>query len=173
GEPYFRNYLECIWDLYVLVTTANNPDVMMPAYDRSNWFALFFVIYLIVCLYIFMSVVLATIYNNYKTNLKNEIKAAVFLKRQKLAKAFDLLKVKRGNKEVLTYSTWKQFVSIILPGKSEVHTDLLMKILDQDNTNVLNKKSFLNLTDLFHVKLTEVKDRLTLLEQFFPYVYNH
>jgi len=28
GQPYFHNYADSIWDLYVLVTTANNPDVM-------------------------------------------------------------------------------------------------------------------------------------------------
>ncbi|KAH9509193.1 hypothetical protein Btru_049330 [Bulinus truncatus] len=173
GEPYFNNYFDSIWDLYILVTTANNPDVMMPAYDKSNWFALFFVVYLIICLYIFMSIVLATIYNNYKKNLKNEIKEAVFLKRKRLAKAFDLIKVKRRNEEVVTHSRWRQLISIILPGRSETHTDLLMKILDQDNANVLSKKNFLNLADLLHVQLTEVKDRLTLLEKHFPSIYNH
>ena len=28
GNDYFRNYLDTAWDLYVLTTTANNPDVM-------------------------------------------------------------------------------------------------------------------------------------------------
>lgn len=28
GDDYFTNYLYTAWDLYVLVTTANNPDVM-------------------------------------------------------------------------------------------------------------------------------------------------
>lgn len=28
GAPYFTNYLEIVLDLYVLVTTANSPDVM-------------------------------------------------------------------------------------------------------------------------------------------------
>ncbi len=27
-EGYFRYYPDAIWDLYVLTTTANNPDVM-------------------------------------------------------------------------------------------------------------------------------------------------
>lgn len=27
-EPYFENYLDSVFNLYVLVTTANSPDVM-------------------------------------------------------------------------------------------------------------------------------------------------
>lgn len=28
GAPYFSNYVDIVFDLYVLVTTANSPDVM-------------------------------------------------------------------------------------------------------------------------------------------------
>lgn len=74
-------------------------------------------------------------------NFQNEIREAVFLKRQKLAKAFDLIKVKRGSEDVVTHSRWKQLAPIILPGKSDTLSDLLMKILDQDNNNVLSKQN--------------------------------
>ncbi|GFO10198.1 two pore calcium channel protein 1 [Plakobranchus ocellatus] len=173
GTSYFSNYLDAIWDLYVLVTTANNPDVMMPAYNRNNWFAIFFIVYIILCLYIFMSIVLAAIYNNYRKNLKNEIKSAVLMKRQRLGKAFDLLKVRRGDEDVISHSRWRQLTSVLLPTKSEVYSDLMMKILDDDNTSVLSKKNFLNVSDLLNVHLSEVKDRITLQEKLFPKIYNH
>ncbi|NWI09124.1 TPC2 protein, partial [Crypturellus soui] len=70
GLPYFTNYLEIVFDLYVLVTTANSPDVMMPAFDFSWWYALFFITYVIINTYIFMSVFLAVVYNNYRKHLK-------------------------------------------------------------------------------------------------------
>ncbi|NXR06992.1 TPC2 protein, partial [Semnornis frantzii] len=70
GLPYFRNYLEIVFDLYVLVTTANSPDVMMPAFDFSSWYALFFIAFVIINTYIFMSLFLAVVYNNYKKHLK-------------------------------------------------------------------------------------------------------
>jgi len=28
GKPYFKSYMDSVWDLYVLVTTSNNPDVL-------------------------------------------------------------------------------------------------------------------------------------------------
>ncbi|NXJ90933.1 TPC2 protein, partial [Corythaixoides concolor] len=70
GLPYFRNYLEIVFDLNVLVTTANSLDVMMPAFDFSSWYALFFIAFVIVNTYIFMSLFLAVVYNNYKKHLK-------------------------------------------------------------------------------------------------------
>ncbi|XP_055957374.1 two pore calcium channel protein 1 isoform X1 [Patella vulgata] len=173
GDPYFKNYWDCIWDLYVLVTTANNPDVMMPAYDYSNWFALFFIAYVIVCLYIFMSIVLAAIYNNYKKNLKNEIRTSVYSKRRKLNRAFEILKDKVGSQYVITQETWNRLMKKILPTKSQQQLDLLLRILDSDGENVLKKTQFINLSDLLHVELSEVTDRQTFLEHKIPSIYNH
>jgi two pore calcium channel protein 3 len=38
GEAYFPTFLESYWDLYVLATTANSPDIMMPAYEENPWY---------------------------------------------------------------------------------------------------------------------------------------
>lgn len=42
----------------------------MPAYDSSNWYALFFIFFLVINLYMFMNVLLAVIFNSYKKHLK-------------------------------------------------------------------------------------------------------
>ncbi|XP_021370570.1 two pore calcium channel protein 1-like [Mizuhopecten yessoensis] len=172
GQLYFKNYLDSIWDLYVLVTTANNPDVMMPAYDENKWFALFFIGYIIICLYIFMSIVLAAIYNNYRKNLKNEIKAAVYGKRKKLAEAFNILKLKRESGYVINHNTWCQLMRRVVPDKSQRHIDLLMRVLDVDANHTISKVEFLSLADLLELRLSEVRDRLTFLEQRIPFIYN-
>ncbi|XP_046575714.1 LOW QUALITY PROTEIN: two pore calcium channel protein 1-like [Haliotis rubra] len=172
GDPYFKNYLDCVWDLYVLVTTANNPDVMMPAYDFNNFFAIFFIIYLIICLYIFMSIVLAAIYNNYKKNLKNEVRMSVYGKRRRLAKAFELLKVRRSGEYAITKSSWIKLMGIVLPTKSNAHLEVMMKVLDIGGNECIRKKQFMGLADLLQVELSEVKDRQTLIEKYFPKVYN-
>ncbi|EDO33014.1 predicted protein, partial [Nematostella vectensis] len=61
GKPYFTDYLYVYFSLYVLTTTANNPDIGMPAYDYSEWSAWFFVVYLVLCMYIFVSIFLAVV----------------------------------------------------------------------------------------------------------------
>ncbi|XP_071079972.1 two pore calcium channel protein 1-like [Haliotis cracherodii] len=172
GDAYFKNYFDCVWDLYVLVTTANNPDVMMPAYDYNNFFAVFFIIYLIICLYIFMSIVLAAIYNNYKKNLKNEVRMSVYGKRRRLAKAFELLKVRQSGEYVITKACWIKLMGIVLPTKSAAHLEVMMRVLDVGGNQCIRKKHFMGLADLLQVELSEVKDRQTLIEKYFPKVYN-
>ncbi|XP_053376398.1 two pore channel protein 2-like isoform X2 [Mercenaria mercenaria] len=172
GDAYFKNYFDSIWDLYVLVTTANNPDVMMPAYDESNWFALYFGVYLIICLYVFMSIVLAAIYNNYRNNLKNEIREAVFGKRRKLRQAFKILNVTRNGEEIITKTVWTTIMKRVLPNKSIERIELLMVILDKDGTGHISKRDFLNLINLLQVPVTEVQERQTFLEKKIPNIYN-
>jgi len=171
GQSYFKNYFDSIWDLYVLVTTANNPDVMMPAYDESKWFAIFFIIFIIICLYVFMSIVLAAIYNNYRTNLKNEIKHAVFGKRKKLREAFELLKVIRNQTEMITRPIWKAIMKRVLPKKSTEQIELLMKILDSDSSGYITKRDFLNLVNLLEVPVSAVQERQTFIEKIIPAIY--
>ena len=81
GTPYFQNFFDSYWDLYVLVTTANSPDIMMPAYDQYAFYSIFFIVFEVVCVYIFMSIFLAVVYNNYRKNLKTEVKEAIRRKR--------------------------------------------------------------------------------------------
>ncbi|KAK3094057.1 hypothetical protein FSP39_023541 [Pinctada imbricata] len=172
GRAYFKNYWESIWDLYVLVTTANNPDVMMPAYDYSSYFALFFIAYTIICLYIFMSIVLAAIYYSYRKNLKNEVKAAVYMKRKKLSQAFDILKSEKDGRFVITFPVWCALMKKVIPSRSRSHIDLLVRVLDIDGDNAVRKSQFLKLADLLELPLTEVKDRQTFLEKMVPNIYN-
>ncbi|GAB1599140.1 two pore calcium channel protein 1-like [Argonauta hians] len=172
GSPYFKNYIESIWQLYVLVTTANNPDVMMPAYDFSNWEALFFIVVLIVLLYIFMSIVLAAIYNSYRDNLKMEVKDVVYGKRQRLKKAFEILKESENDQFVIRKEKWMKLMSYVLPRRSVQQHELLMKVLDVDRDETIKLNQFLKAADLLQLPLTEVKDRMSFMETHCATLYN-
>uniref|UniRef100_A0ACB8G9F8 Uncharacterized protein n=1 Tax=Sphaerodactylus townsendi TaxID=933632 RepID=A0ACB8G9F8_9SAUR len=132
GLPYFTDYLDIVFDLYVLVTTANSPDVMMPAYNFSGWYCLFFITYVVINTYIFMSVFLAVVYNNYRKHLKNEIRKLVYMKRRKMIEAFNLLKIKEGTEFVVTEDTWKSLIKLVAPDISTSHRELLLRISDEE-----------------------------------------
>ncbi|XP_052639875.1 uncharacterized protein LOC128140339 isoform X1 [Harpia harpyja] len=171
GLPYFKNYLEIVFDLYVLVTTANSPDVMMPAFDFSSWYALFFIAFVIVNTYIFMSLFLAVVYNNYKKHLKNEIRKLAYMKHRKMIEAFNLLKEEEGAQFVVREARWKQLVKLVAPDISNSHRELLLCISDNEQKGFIDKKSFVQLADLLNIQVITLKIRSHPLGQWMPRVY--
>jgi len=51
--------------MFVLLTTSNFPDVMLPAYGKNRLDCLFFIFYLVVGLFLLMNLLLAIFYSNY------------------------------------------------------------------------------------------------------------
>ena len=98
--------------MLVLLTTANYPDVMLPAYDDSYWNMLFFVSYLIIGLYLLLNFLLATVYNQFKNRLE--------LQHQKIVKkTYNFLKLTfdeydEEKKGYLSYLQVKKFFSTVL-----------------------------------------------------------
>nr|XP_056708672.1 two pore channel protein 1-like [Euleptes europaea] len=172
GLPYFTDYLNIVFDMYVLVTTANSPDVMMPAYNFSGWYCLFFITYVIINTYIFMSVFLAVVYNNYRKHLKNEIRKLVYMKRRKMIEAFNLLKIKEGTEFVVKEDKWKSLIKLVAPDISTSHRELLLRISDEEQKGHVDKKSFVRLADLLNIQVITMKLRSHPLAIWFPHVYN-
>uniref|UniRef100_A0A8C4SNH8 Two pore segment channel 3 n=1 Tax=Erpetoichthys calabaricus TaxID=27687 RepID=A0A8C4SNH8_ERPCA len=172
GKPYFTNYLDILFDMYVLVTTANSPDVMMPAYDFSVWFSVFFILFIVVNTYIFMSVFLAVVYNNYKKHLKDEVKKLVRVKRYKMVKAFEILKVLMGNEYVIMQSDWNQLVRMVDPSISSSHRELLWSVSDDSQNGYIGKFAFIQLSDLLNIKVITLKSRVHPLKMCLPRLYS-
>ncbi|XP_077935731.1 two pore segment channel 3 isoform X2 [Gasterosteus aculeatus] len=173
GAPYFTNYLEIVLDLYVLVTTANSPDVMMPAYNSSFVFAVFFILYILINTYIFMSVFLAVVYNNYKKYLKEEVRQLVRTKRHKMARAFAVLQEPKaaGGEPVVSQANWNQIVRLVQPGISNAHRELLWSVGDDDNQGCVGKLAFVQLADLLNIEVITLKSRPHPLQSAFPAFY--
>ncbi|XP_064464034.1 uncharacterized protein LOC135375234 isoform X1 [Ornithodoros turicata] len=172
GRPYFRDYFDIYFSLYVLITTANHPDVMMPAYNANSLFAIFFVIYVLICLYIFMNIILAVIYFNYRENLKIEVQNMVAIKRDNLSRAFDLLKVRQGDNFVITYNRFVALINRIPPKRSETTNKVLWFVLDQNGDNKVDLPDFMHLADLLNVHIVEMEESLNMFQRCIPAVYN-
>ncbi|XP_074485890.1 two pore segment channel 3 [Sebastes fasciatus] len=173
GNPYFTDYLEIVFDLYVLVTTANSPDVMMPAYNASFVFAIFFILYILINNYIFMSVFLAVVYNNYKKYLKEEVRQLVRAKRHKMVRAFTVLQEQRegGGEPVVTQANWNQIVRLVQPDISNAHRELLWSVSDDNNQGCIGKVAFVQLADLLNIEVITLKSRPHPLNSVCPSFY--
>ncbi|XP_071501012.1 two pore calcium channel protein 1-like [Diadema antillarum] len=171
-SPYFTDFWEIWWDLYVLVTTANSPDIMMPAYDRNPWYMLFFITYIFICLYIFMSIFLAVIYKNYRKHLKNEVQKSVFNKRRKLASAWDILKEWHGGRFLLSWGRWRELMGQVSPKLGVAVVRLFWRVLDRDGTNFIDKRAFMKVVDILNVPVIQESAQKPLSEKHCPGCYN-
>uniref|UniRef100_A0A8C2P3K7 Ion transport domain-containing protein n=1 Tax=Capra hircus TaxID=9925 RepID=A0A8C2P3K7_CAPHI len=150
GSPYFTNILDIAFELYVLVTTANSPDVMYVSHQ---------VISTDIC------------YITESTFLKNEIHTLAYLKRHKMTEAFNILKVKVGTEFVVKEARWRRLVKVVAPGISSSHLELLLRISDEGQTGHVDKMNFLRLADLLNIRVVAINIKKHPLETWMPRVY--
>ncbi len=74
GVMYFPDYVDACFNMLVLLTLSNSPDIMLPAYEYSRILAVFFVIYLLFGVFLLMNLLLALFYSNYKDRLSAQMK---------------------------------------------------------------------------------------------------
>jgi amino acid transporter len=93
GRQYFPTITDSMLSMFILLTSANFPDVMMPEYQINRLSALFFIAFMLVGVYFFMNLVLATIYHNYRKQCEDNM--ALFRQRRQdaLDVAFQLLDI--------------------------------------------------------------------------------
>jgi two pore calcium channel protein, plant len=108
GEAYFSSLSESIWSLMVLLTTANFPDVMMPSYRQSSFYAIFFVTYLVFGLYFLLNLVLAIFYSNYRARVEKSLDKFVSIREEFLINKF--MEYDDGEKGYLTKEEFKTMI---------------------------------------------------------------
>ena len=70
GVVYMHSIHETYNELFILLTTANFPDVMLPAYNVSWEYTIIFIIFLSVGLYFFLNIILASVFNVFKGRIE-------------------------------------------------------------------------------------------------------
>jgi hypothetical protein len=91
GADSFSNLVEAMWTLWICVTTANYPDVMMASYNQSRWTVLYFVSFMMVTFFFMMNIILASVVNSYDNDTEAREKMLDEMIQHNLKQAFQLL----------------------------------------------------------------------------------
>ena len=91
GYQSFPSLVEGMWTMWICVTTANYPDVMMLGYNESRLTALYFVSFMAITFFFMMNLFLATVVNGYNDEVEARKIRLNDVTRENLRLAFRLL----------------------------------------------------------------------------------
>ncbi|KNC50352.1 two-pore calcium channel 3 [Thecamonas trahens ATCC 50062] len=147
---YFASFWTGFTSMYVLRTTANFPDVMMPFYSQNRLAALVFIVFLCIATYLLTSLVLAVIYNKYRNHMKDEEALALALQRDALSQAFALLDADcRGSLDI---DQWCVMMALLRPRFSLAKVHLLFRVLTSGGS-AMHRHQFFNIVHLLNMHI--------------------
>ncbi|KAK7855057.1 two pore calcium channel protein 1 [Quercus suber] len=173
GKTVFTSYGTTLYQMFVLFTTSNNPDVWTPAYKASRWFCLFFVLYILLGVYFVTSLILAVVYDSFKGQLAKQVSVMDSTRRRILEKAFNLIdKNNHGflDKEqcIRLFEELNKYRT--LPEISREEFELIFDELDDSHDFKINLNEFSDLCNAIALKFQ--KEECESCFEYFPSVYN-
>lgn len=146
GSPYFKSFLDSFISLFVLLTTANFPDVMMPSYYQTSYSFFFFFSYLMINLYFIMNLLLAVVYDAFTAEEVKKFKKLFLHKRKACQHAFKLL-VTKENSDGVCYEHFAGVVSFFASSRTPMDNLLMFKLMNKSKTGTLSMAEFYGIYD--------------------------
>ncbi|XP_048232249.1 two pore calcium channel protein 1A isoform X2 [Ricinus communis] len=173
GELVFTSYGKTLYEMFILFTTSNNPDVWIPAYKASRWYCLFFVLYVLLAVYFITSLILAAVYDSFKGQLAKQVSQADRIKKSMLVKAFNLIdeyNVGYVNKDQCFRLLGELNRFRTLPKILKEEFEYIFEELDDTRDFKIDLNEFGDLCDVIAVRFQ--KDDIPSCFEYFPSIYH-
>ncbi|XP_074526095.1 two pore channel protein 1 [Halichoeres trimaculatus] len=154
SDPYFSTLENSMVSLFVLLTTANFPDVMMPSYSKNRWSCVFFIVYLSIELYFVMNLLLAVVFDTFNDVEKMKFKSLLLHKRSAIDHAFQLL-VSRQRPMGVSLKQFDGLMRFYRPRMSARDRFLTYKALNTSGAPMLSLQDFYKFYEVTGLKWKE------------------
>jgi two pore calcium channel protein len=111
GVAYFDSVQISLWNMVIMLTTTNYPDMMMPAYHNNRLYAFYFVTFYLIGLFFLYKLVLASFYNNYRLLIERQAKK--FAKEQQSYVYPTFLKLDPRDEGFITKDRFSELVKLL------------------------------------------------------------
>jgi hypothetical protein len=111
GIAYYDTMQTSLWNMVILLTTTNFPDMMLPAYCNNRLYALYFVIFYLLGLFFLYKLVLATFYNNYRLLIEKQ--AERFVREQQSYVYPTFLQLDPGDEGFISKDRFSELVQLL------------------------------------------------------------
>ncbi|GFS20547.1 two pore calcium channel protein 1-like [Elysia marginata] len=142
------------------------PDVMMPSYHKSRFYALFFIVYLSLELYFLMNLLLAVVYDSFSNLEKSKVKSLFFHKHEGCMHAFRLL-VTQENRHQMNVKHFIGMMEYFQPNRTRREYYLMFKSLNSSKSGTLSNEEFFRVYDVVRLKW-KLKSEADLWSSDFP-----
>ncbi|KAJ8562294.1 hypothetical protein K7X08_011585 [Anisodus acutangulus] len=168
GETTFTSYGATLYQMFLLFTASNHPDVWIPAYKDSRWYCLFFILYVLLSIYVVTNLVLAGVYDSFMSELEKQVAAKDQMRLRILKKAFSVIDNSNNgfiNKKqcILLFEELNKYRTI--PEIPRDDFEFVFNKLDVTCDSKINLDEFARLCNVIALKFEE-KDSLSIFEKY-------
>ncbi|CAM9172126.1 unnamed protein product [Ectocarpus fasciculatus] len=176
---YFPNFVDACWNLLVMLTTANFPDVLVPAYTRNRAAGLVFFPAVVLGVFVLMNFLLASTYDKYSHGHQELLDKMLRMRDENCAAAFDLL-ASDGESKLSTRVMEELLAEVnVCSGAGPAELDrladdqrtLLVQLMDDDGDSGISKNEFKAVITLLQLRFEKVSPK-TFVGTWLPDLYD-
>lgn len=155
GKAQFAGLWNAMWNLLILITTANFPDVMMPAYKENRATFLFFFAFVGMGVFLLVNVFTAVVFNSFtnQKNLFSSEKETVVQESRK--ESFEALAKIDGKPDAVSMETMRDLMTALshyhdIGHIGDLDIDKFLQNLDSDNDGSIEMEEFTRVAEDIH-----------------------